>query len=233
MYSFRQLTLGLLVLVVLTGGCVDSQPHHLAKPFERRELDACLTIVVDMSGSFATNWDDRAYKLFLELMDQFFTEGIGVESRVVIGQLSGNENAVLFDGRPEELRSQFRSADELNAYLQKHSDPGSSPVFQATDRSVSYVTAMQGITPNTRLMTVVLSDMIDTACTVDERRETGNDMLKTLKKYRKMGGGLALYFVAPHEMKRWQQIINMAGFEPGTYVVESSLIARPELPRMD
>lgn len=234
MKCFRQFVcVGLVSSLFLSGGCIDSKPHQLAKPFEHRELDACLTIVVDMSGSFATSWNDSAYRLFLELMDQFFTEGTGMEARVVIGQLSANEDAMLFDGRPEELRSRFLSAEELNAYLEEHSNPTGSAVFQATERAVAYASAMQGVTEHTRMMTVVLSDLMDSESDVDARRKAGKDMLKTLTKYREMGGGIALYFVSPNEVERWQEILKTAGFEPGTYVIESSLIARPQLPRLD
>jgi hypothetical protein len=234
MKRYRQFAcVGLVSSLFWNGGCMDSKPHQLEKPFERRELDACLTIVVDMSGSFATSWNDRAYRLFLELMDQFFTEGTGIEARVVIGQLSANEDSMLFDGRPEELRSRFRSADELNAYLQEHSNPAGSTVFQATERAVAYASAMQGVSENTRMMTVILSDLMDSETDVDARRKAGKVMLKTLTKYREMGGGIALYFVSPDEVGRWHEILKTAGFEPGTYVIESSLIARPQLPRLD
>lgn len=220
---------GLLLFAIATTGCIESQPISQRKPFESNELDACLAIVVDMSGSFASSWDDKAYKLFLELMDQYFTEGTGVESRIVICQLSANDNVVLFEGRPEGLRSQFRSPEELNAFLKQHSDPTGSSVYQATEKTIRYLSSMPGVTDKTRLMTVMLSDMSDSG----RSPAIGQKMLATLRQYQEQGGGLALYYVHPGEISRWNKILRKAGFQPGTYVIESTLVAHPQLPHFN
>lgn len=226
-------TLGAVVCLIFMSGCIESQSISQPKAFDRTELDACLAIVVDMSSSFADSWEERAYNLFVELMDQFFTEGMSIESKVVLGQLSGNKSVVLFEGRPAEVRERFQSAEDLNAFLREHSDPSRSPVFEATQRAVDYVSSIRGVTENTRVLTVILSDMGDTEQDADKRRKTGHKMLKSLRRYREAGGALALYFVAPSEMSRWKTILGMAGFDPGSYVIESTLVAHPQLPRFD
>lgn len=222
-----------LILLLACSGCVPSTSKKQAAHFESTELESCLAIVVDLSGSFANSWDDRAYDLFISLMDQFFTEGAGAESRLVIGQLSGNSEVVLFEGRPADLQSKFDSPQALNRFLKEHSNPASSPVYRATDRAVEYVLSMPGITSDTRLLTVILSDMADSEPDLAARRRAGHQMLDTLKRYRAGGGGLALYFVSPEELSRWKRILQMAEFEPGSYVIESTLVAEPQLPRFD
>lgn len=226
----RFISIGLLAALVAAAGCVESQRTGAHRPFEAVEHDAVLAIVVDQSGSFAGYWDDKAHRLFLELMDQFFTEGAGEESRVVLAQLSGSDEVVLFEGSPAELRERFRTPEDLNAHLRRSADPGASQVYRATDRVLRYVSAMPGVTDQTRLMTVMLSDLVETG--VDRHRE-GAKMLAALTRYREQGGGLALYYVAKEETPRWREILGRAGFEPGSYVIEGELVARPQLPSFD
>lgn len=203
------------------------------RPFEVEDLESCLTVIVDLSGSFASELDIRAYPLLMDLCDSFFTEGAGTESRIVICQLSGQDKAVLFEGRPGELRSSFNSPQQLADFLHRKSDPSSSQVYKATGKALSYVTSMPRVSANTRLMTVILSDMIDSESSDPTRSKHGNRMLSALKRYRELGGGLALYYVSEDETSRWSKILDKAGFQPGSYVIESTLVARPQLPRFD
>lgn len=228
------LTLIGFAMALASTGCIESHATQAdSQPFETQELDAALAVIVDMSGSFHDAWDDRAYKLFLQLIDRYFTEGMGTESRVVLGQLSANGNIILFEGTPAEMRNRFRSPEDLNEYLQQHSDPASSPVFQVTGKTVEFMSAMPGVTEKTRLLTVLLSDMEDSEPSAELRRENGYKMLDSLKKYREQGGGLALYFVSQEETARWRRILSDAGFEPGSYVIEHEMVAQAKLPRFD
>ena len=231
--NYRTKSSILLLLCCACLGCVESQTSTRSQPFKPKQLDACLAIVVDMSGSFSGNWNDKAYKLFLQLMDQFFTDGGGEESRIVIGQLSGNEEVVLFEGRPNELRQKFRSPEELNRFLETNSVADASPVYQATGRAIDYISSMSGITEETKLVTVVLSDMIESETDLMKRSRAGKKMVESLSRYEAMGGGIALYYVDPKETERWSEILDRAGFEPGSYVIESTLVAHPQLPQFD
>lgn len=223
----------LLTLCLTTAGCVKAPSGAELTPFEARSLDACLTIVVDLSGSFSAHWEDKAFELFRKLMDQFFTEGTGGESRVVLAQLSGADDVVLFEGSPADLRARFGTPEELSAFLRDHSDPYGSQVYHATEKAIGYVCKMPGVTPQTRLMTVVLSDMVDSGFDSSSRSQAGTRMVQALTAYRELGGGLALYYVAKEETGRWLQILQRAGFQPGAFVIENTLVANPQLPRFD
>lgn len=226
-----------LFLFVLLGavasGCVPSRSLTHRQPFETKSLDACLTIVVDMSGSFYESWEERAYPLFLELMDRFFVEGTGADSRIVICQLSAAADVVLFEGSPDDLRATFTSPETLDAFLRERSDPSGSPVYEATERAIGYVTSMPRVSEETRLLTVILSDMAHYNPADANDVEAGTKMFAALQRYGAMGGGLALYCVAESEAPRWGQILTAAGFQPGLYVVESELVANPQLPQFD
>lgn len=231
---FHQLgfMLSLLCCSLCFCGCVESQSAGQTAPFEEQELDACLAIVVDMSGSFSERWEDRAYDMFLELSESYFAGSMGTNTKLVIGQLSGNEQVLLFEGRPSDLRCEFKSPEELHAFLREHCDPSGSRVYDATQRTIDYVGSISGVTENTRLMTVILSDMRDTGgFTING--EPPADLLESLTRYREQGGGLALYYVAEDEAGRWQGILEEAGFEPGHYIIENDLVANPQLPKFD
>jgi len=224
--------LGAASALLPLGGCVEAQRSDDSRHFAVNEYEAVLTIVVDQSGSFASYWDDRALKLFQELMDQFFTEGDTDTCRIVIAQLSASRDVVLFEGRPEELRTKFQKPQDLSDFLRHSANPGGSEVYRATEQAIRYVSTMAGVTENTRLMTVILSDMVDTSLPPG-RNQAGARMLDALTGYQQQGGGLALYYVAKEETSRWQDILDRAGFQPGSYLIESALVSRPQLPRFE
>ena len=222
-----------LIAATFTGGCIKNQPQQEVHHFEVDELDAVLAIIIDLSGSFAGSWDDKAYPLFLNLMDRFFTGAAGSESRVIIGQLSGNDDVLLFQGTPSELRTRFQSPEELNAYLSEHSNPRSSPVFKATRRAVDYVASMPDVTNNTRSLVVVLSDLVDSETNPQSRTNSGHAMVEALQRYRAKGGGLAFYYVDQNEEDRWHRIMTKSGYTPGTYVIENEIVENPTLPSFE
>ena len=234
MRKFKNVTMCcLMTLGAMACGCVQTDTTLQVKPFETEELESCLAIVVDMSGSFAHEWEDRAHPLLLELMDQFFVGSQGGESRVVLCQMSGHEDVVLFEGSAGDLRAKFRTPEALVEFLADNSDPAGSPVYRATDRAIDYVSSMPGIGPETRVMTVILSDMEESGATDGPRTAAGIRMLDTLRRYQQLGGALALYFVSEREQSRWQQILEAADFSPGCYVIENDLVAKPRLPRFE
>lgn len=219
-----------LTLSTVFSGCVKSQPSNREPVFEVEVLDACLAIVVDMSGSYREYWNTRAYRVFVELMNRFFTDEMGGDTRVVIGQLSGEEQVVLFEGRPRDLQARFSSAEELGAFLKKESKPQSSRVYHATAEIADYMSSHPGVGEETRLLTVILSDGVDTNRGAFIREQELADMNEALERYQERGGALALYFVAQAQTSFWKRTLQDAGFEPGTYVVEGELVESPQLP---
>ena len=70
-----------LTICLLASGCIDRPTTRKAKPFEVVELESCLCLLIDMRGSIGTSWEDRAHKLFLQLLDAVFADS-GAESRL-------------------------------------------------------------------------------------------------------------------------------------------------------
>lgn len=212
------------------GGCI-RKTHSVHRPaFETKSLEACLVIAVDLSGSFAHDFGERAYPMVLGLMESFTDQSMGGDCKIVLSQMSGHDQIILFEGSPDELRHRFRSPEAMGDFLRQHSDPKHSPVYVATRATIDYVNAMPDVTDQTRTVTVLLSDMVDSEIDQPTKSREGYRMLAALTRYRESGGNLALYYVAQDEVWRWNEIIARAGFEPGQYAINNALNSNPELP---
>lgn len=223
-------------VAICLAGCIKKPPSTAQyTPFKPVETDACLAIVVDLSGSFHDDWqrDGRAHRLFLELITQFFNEALGQESRVVLGQISNSDQFVLFDGTPNELTQRFRTPESLNDFLTEHADPQGSKVYRSTQQMFTYLSDMKGVTENTKRLVVVLSDMKDSKSSLEEWRKSGDEMLSALQSYSKAGGGVALYFVAEDQKAPWRDLLLEAEFTAGSYVIEGQLSESPQLPSFE
>lgn len=215
-------------------GCIPSQSDQVDRqPFEVEQLDACLAVVIDTSSSFHDQWNERGYDVFLQLMDRFFTEGMGSESKVVLAQLGNAKNSVMFVGTPAELRKRFPTPEALDNYLREHARPNESNVFEVAGNTVELISALPGVTEQTRLLTILLSDLRESEQDPETWRAKGHRMLNSLKAYQKRGGGLGLYFVSQAEVARWRRILSDAGFTDGQFVIEHEMVANVQLPRFD
>ncbi len=228
-------TLPILAIVIglLCSSCIENQSVSNPTPFDEQDLDACLAIVIDMSGSFSESWDDKAYDIFLNISDRYFQGAMGTETRLVIGQLSGNDQVLLFEGKPADLREKFRSPAELNQFLKSHADPSSSRVYDATRRTLDYVSSISGVGPNTRLLTVILSDMQDSQYHPSIASTAETQLAESLRRYQARGGSLALYHVAETERDHWSALLRNAGFTTGQFIIEGSLTSSPRLPSFE
>lgn len=216
----------------LFGGCVKSVDQSQSAPFEKKEYDAILSIVIDQSSSFDAEWTARAYTFFLKLMDQYFRETSGSNVKVILSQMSGSDKVVVFDGTPNELRAKFKSPDDLHVYLRDFADPSGTRVYYSVKKTVDYMKSRQGITDETKMLAVVLSDLRDTERDLEVRNRIGNSMIESLSAYREKNGAVALYYADPERNALWEMIFSKAGFEPGFYVIENTLTENPQLPSL-
>ena len=227
----KKLYLSILsVFVLLAVGCVKKAERIDRPMFQKRQLDSCLVIGVDLSKSFAADFGDRAYPLLIEVMDKYFSASMGKDSKIVLVQISGNADAVLFEGTPRELRSRFSSPEELAEFFQKNSSPNSSPIYEATGKTLTYINAMADVTCETRSLVCFISDLKDSEQDAKLKSKKGFKMLDALKEYQGTGGSIAFYYVEQEEVKRWEKILAMAGFEPERYSINNDLVESPELP---
>ncbi|MCO8122876.1 hypothetical protein NHH03_14100 [Stieleria sp. TO1_6] len=221
----------LIGLLLCFSGCLKKSETPLRPVFETQSLDSCLAIGIDLSGSFADDLTKRAYPLILGMMADFTDQSFGGDCKIVLSQMSGNDDVLLFEGTPEELRHRFRSPEEMSGFLKAHSKPDRSPVYVATRTTIDYINAMPDVAADTKVVTVLLSDMRDSESNLPTKSKEGYRMIDSLTHYRERGGNLALYFVANDEVSRWKTILERSGFEPGQFVINNALVTSPELPR--
>lgn len=233
--KFKFLSIVLLASLTVSSGCfVATAPVH-RNPFKVEPLNAVLVVGVDLSGSFAADFGERAFPLLKNVMQRFFVESMGEESRIVLAQISGtgDEQVVLFDGTPRELRRRFVDPASLSDFLLEHSNPKASPVFQAIGKMLSYVNQMPDIGEDTRVMGVIISDLKDSETDKKAWKKKGEKMLEELEAYQARNGAIGLYYVDLGEIALWNRVLAHAGFEPGDFVITNDLVEDPPLPSFD
>lgn len=232
MMNYLAFTL-LLVTLLLASGCIVATPKSKRAPLETKPVDAVLVVGVDLSGSFAADFSERAYPLLLNVMQSFFVEQMGDDCKVVLSQISSHDDVVLFEGTPRDLRRRFPSPDALAAFLLANSKPNSSPVFKAMNQTLHYVNQMADIGEQTEVLTVVISDLRDSEKDRAVWKKKGFRMLEELKRYQQRGGAIALYYVDLEQVDLWKRILEAAKFEPGMFVISNDLVEDPQLPSFD
>ncbi|WP_236623629.1 hypothetical protein [Rhodopirellula baltica] len=219
-----------LSILLAISGCVKKTNSAQRPVFATRSLDACLVISIDLSGSFADDFGERAYPMVLGLVESFSEQNMGGDCKIVLSQMSGHDQVLLFEGSPDELRHRFGSPEAMAKFLLEHSSPSRSPVYVATRETIDYVNAMPDVTEQTRTVTVLLSDLVDSEQHQPTKSREGFRMLDALTRYRESGGNLALYYVAQNEVPRWNEIVERAGFEPGQFAIHNDLTSSPNMP---
>ena len=220
----------IICLLPLVGGCIKAIPRTDPVMFDTKPLASCLVVSVDLSGSFADDFGDRAYPLLLKIMDKFFTVSMGEDSKVVLSQMSGHDQVILFEGTPRELRRRFASPDELAEFMLEHSGRDRSPIYESAGQTFRYVNSMADVTEDSKVLTAIISDLKDSETISAKRSATGRKMLSELESYQAKGGALALYCVDLEETSRWKRILDMAGFKPGQFVISNDLVESPPMP---
>lgn len=234
---FRKLTFILFTIAIscLAIGCFKPQNAKHFTPFETEELDACLAITIDLSGSFSRDWqaDGKAYRLFSNLINQFFSDGTGTDSRLIIGQISDSGDMLLFDGSATEFMRKFDSPETFNQFLASNSDPAGSKVYESFSQVLRYVNSIPEVGASTRMMLVSLSDLLDNDANFSDWDDVSNALETPLSEFASRGGGIAMYFVDRNEKPKWRTLLQSSGFKPGTFAIETGLVESPQLPSFD
>lgn len=212
-----------LAVACLSGACTP-RIESASRILERQEHEYVVTLLLDMSGSFENLMCEQgvAYAFAMQVVQRYFHDRIGSQDRLVIAQISGIDQALLWEGSPHELRRQFPTAKDFAAYLRSKSHPAGSAVHKAIHDSVEYVLDKD----TGRSAVFVLSDMLDTG-----PQEGRQQALEMLEKFARKNGVVALYYVAPELVAEWKADLAKAGFDE--FRVESAIVQRPTLPSFE
>lgn len=223
--------LAVLATAVLLPGC-EKRRNDSASPLVAEDIDYVLIMVFDLSGSFTDLMAHRgkAYAFALRVMDRYFRDRLGENDRIIIGQISATDKALIYDGSPVRLRREFPSAEAFRDHLLAHADPNGSRVHAATAAALDYaLVTYPGITAGkTRSALFVLSDMEDTTATAKHSEQA---LLRSLRQYGRANGIVGLYYVEEPRLAPWRSRLRDA--QVRSFVVESRIVGEPTLPSFE
>ena len=222
----------LLIAALLTSGCGGPRrTDATTEMFGQEDSDYVLAIVLDMSGSFSHLMadDGKAYDFALAVMDRYFRNGDGLNDTMVIAQISGTDESLLWQGSPLELRRDFPTADDFRRFLLANVDPNGSRVNEGLTNVVDYIAANPRVAGgNARSAVFVLSDMLDNGGDSDT---TARQLDASLAAYGNRGGRVGLYYVNQSLVPDWNRRLQQAGIR--SYCVECEIVGNPRLPEFD
>lgn len=131
-------------------------------PFvDDREYEIVVVVAIDLSGSYLPLLADqgRAWEFLQRVLDRYM-RGNG-RQKLVIVQLSGNRDVLIFDGTPDLLRREFPTPAEFKAFLHKRADPNGSRLTDGMTDAINYSLNIPGLTPQSKVITLFLTDYED------------------------------------------------------------------------
>jgi hypothetical protein len=221
--------LATLLVATLAAGC-EKRHEAVDSTFGQIESDYVLTIVVDLSGSFVQKMaeDGKAYDFTLRVVDRYFRDRIGTNDRILIAQISGADQALLWEGTPVDLRHEFPSAPAFRSFLQSHAIQSGSLVHAAMTSALQHVMTDHRVARGqTKSALFVLSDMMDNGGDAESERL----LMQELTDYGRCGGVVGLYYVDHPLVAVWKRRLNDAHIKH--FCVESEIVAKPPLPSFD
>jgi hypothetical protein len=192
-----------------------------------REYERVVVVGIDLSGSFLPLMADqgKAWE-FLQKVLAIYLRGNGSQKLILV-QLSGNRNALLWDGTPAQLRKDFPDPESFRKHLQSKADVNASRLFDGISEALEYLATLPGVTAKTKLALLVMSDMEDNFSAPGSEQR----LIAGLREFGKRGGAVGLYFVNHQYVPRWRAALQTAGVRH--HVVESQIVASPTLPSFD
>lgn len=199
---------------IVLGGCARRRNDKPTPPigFQEDEAEMIINVAVDLSGSFeemmVTN--GMAYQFLIELIDRYYIGRIGSKDRLILSQISGSDKPLLWEGSPFQLRLDYPTPDKFREFLLSKSDRNSSRVYESIGKSLNYM-LRQPVVAHGRAQCglFVLSDLVDSST----NKVAGEELvMKSLKRFAKVGGIFAFYFVDQGEMPKWMDRFEAAGF---------------------
>ncbi len=227
----KSVVLVLVTIVVLGGGCIKvEQPEGRPMSIQKEELDQVLVVVIDLSGSFEGSWGGKAYPFFQETIRRYFHSSMVSENRMLIGQLSGTGDPVFWSGTPRDFQRAFPNETAFLDRLAAEGKIGSSPVFRSITAAIEHIEGIPQVGPNTKLTTIVLSDLDDNVADRSVQKRDARKMLDVVKRYTNDGGNLALFYAAESKRPHWLRAFKKAGIEADRYWIETDDVEKPTIP---
>lgn len=225
MRSFRTRLVAVAVsmLTSLHCGC-EPRVVNDAGPLRQEEWEYVTVFIVDMSGSFYDELDTVAYPFFIQLNDKLFRDRMGSNDQVILGQISATDRPLLWQGSPLGLRRSFPNAEAFRGFMVQHSNPSGSRVHDSLADALEYVMNLRSVGQNTKLVVVVLSDMLNNT---PDSAASDQRVRQALAEFANRDGALMLYWVDQAVLPTWMQYLRDSGIQQ--YDVKSEIVWNPGL----
>jgi hypothetical protein len=195
--------------------------------FVERQSEYVLTILLDLSPSFARQLVDGGASNFMEaVLDTYFHHRAGSsDDLIVIAKISGDREALLWQGTPHDLREQFPSPANLREFLLNNRDSSGSRVHEAIVDTLRHILTDPNVASGgAKSALFVLSDMVENAA---DAKATEEDVTRLLSEYGTRDGVVGLYFVKQGLVPVWRERLAESGVR---FAVSSEIDRNPPLP---
>ena len=193
-----------------------------------------VAVVLDVSGSYLERIKGKnplAYKFFLRLATNYAADRAASADRILIAQISRKEPAILWEGWPKRLRSDFSGPDSFRDFVLARSDANGSLVYAGIAATIERVLEYPGVQAGrTRSAIFVLSDMEDNDPDGPAQKAR---LLEGLRRYAKVRHGcVGFYWVQQQRLvAEWTGHLTDAGVR--RFNVSPDYDADPAVPTFD
>ena len=198
--------------------------------FGERQSEYVLTILLDLSPSFASQLVDGGATDFMEaVLDRYFRHRAGSgDDLIVIAKISGDGEALLWRGTPRDLREQFPSPEKLREFLLNNMDSSGSRVHDAMVDTMRHIMDDPNVANGeAKSALFVLSDMVENAADAQASEE---DVIRLLSEYAAKNGVVGLFFVKQGLVAPWRERLSQSGVR---FTVSSEIERNPPLPSFE
>jgi hypothetical protein len=210
-------------LALAPAGCTPYQPPAAVAPVKQREPKYVLTVVVDVSGSFDRQLDEKAWPFLQKVIRDFYRDRAGEDDLLVIGQISAVPVAPIFEGSPRAFARRYGSAAAFRDLLREKSNPNGSRVHDSVADVARY--AARYSTDANQTFLCVLSDFEENFPDPDKSEER---LVQALAAFARPTAAVGFYWVDLRHLDRWERNLRRAGVAHS--VVRSGIEADPPLP---
>jgi hypothetical protein len=215
-------------MALLAGGCTPVAEEG-EKTFIESESEYVLAILFDLSISFLEMMAEQgmAFRFALAVLNRYFSDRSGLHDQIILAQISGQEQALLWQGSPIEMRKKFPSPKQFRDFLVQHSDPNQSLVYEGITSCLRHLMTDSRVRQKqVKSALLVVSDMVEFGPDVVGARKK---MIEALQDYGKCGGVLGLYYVHSKKAPLWEEWLRTkSGIRE--FRVESKINEIPDLP---
>lgn len=210
-------------------GCQRRQDYSAVR-FES-DVEHKTVVAIDLSGSFLDLMAEkgRAYDFLMRVLDRYGQDRTA--DHVIIAQLSGNNDPLLFEGTAHDLRKKFPTAKAFRDFLVSKSAPDASRLADGFSDVLEYVMRDPYVrSGHVKSCCLVLSDLANNV--VSTKGDTSARFRKALADYKKCGGVLGFYYASTQAeiVSPWIRGLNESGIQ---YHMEAGINDYPTLPSFD